>query len=85
MNLAEYQPQALHVGNQDPLRRRLTLFTPHFPQIGAAGSAWRCPLCSLAGERREFAALPKRQGVGDRRPSKEVSVVAEPFLDEGVQ
>ena len=85
VNLAEYQPQALHVGNQDPLRRRLTLFTPHFPQIGAAGSAWRCPLCSLAGERREFAALPKRQGVGDRRPSKEVSVVAEPFLDEGVQ
>ena len=45
----------------------------------------RCPLRSLAGERREFAALPKRQGVGDRRPSKEVSVLAEPFLDEGVQ
>ena len=45
----------------------------------------RCPLRSLAGERREFAALPKRQGVGDRRPSKGVSVVAEPFLDEGVQ
>ena len=85
VNLAEYQPQALHVGNQDPLRRRLTLFTPYFPQIGAAGSAWRCPLCSLAGERRELAVLPKRQGVGDRRPSKEVSVVAEPFLDEGVQ
>ena len=39
VNLAEYQPQALHVGNQDPLRRRLTLFTPHFPQIGAAGYA----------------------------------------------
>ena len=31
VNLAEYQPQALHVGNQDPLRRRLTLFTAHFP------------------------------------------------------
>ena len=50
---------------------------------------WRqrqgCPLRSLAGERRELAALPKRQGVGDRRPSKEVSVVAEPFPDEGVQ
>ena len=85
VNLAEYQPQALHVGNQDPLRHRLTLFTPHFPQIGAAGSAWRCPLCSLAGERRELAVLLKRQGVGDRRPSKEVSVVAEPFPDEGVQ
>ena len=85
VNLAEYRPQALHVGNQDPLRRRLTLFTPHFPQIGAAGYAWRCPLCSLAGERRELAVLPKRQGVGDRRPSKEVSVLAEPLRDEGVQ
>ena len=35
VNLAEYQPQALHVGNQDPLRRRLALFTPHFPRISA--------------------------------------------------
>ena len=42
VNWAEYQPQALHVGNQDPLRRRLALFTPHFPQIGAAESPWRC-------------------------------------------
>ena len=28
--------------NQYPLRRRLTLFTSHFPQIGAAGFARRC-------------------------------------------
>ena len=56
VNLAEYQPQALHVGNQDPLRRRLALFTRHFPQIGAAGPAWRCcwpvgasPACSVSG------------------------------------
>ena len=50
-----------------------------------AAAAWRCPLRSLVGQRRELAALPKRQGVGDRRPSKEVSVVAEPLPDEGVQ
>ena len=42
VNRAEHQPQAEHVGRQDPLRRRLTLFTPHSTQIGAAGSAWRC-------------------------------------------
>ena len=42
VNRAEHQPQAEHVGHQDPLRRRLTLFTPHSTQIGAAGSAWRC-------------------------------------------
>ena len=42
VNRAEHQPQAEHVGHQDPLRRRSTLFTPHSTQIGAAGSAWRC-------------------------------------------
>ena len=42
VNRAEHQPQAEHVGHQDPLQRRLTLFTPHSTQIGAAGSAWRC-------------------------------------------
>ena len=42
VNRAEHQPQAEHVGHQDPLRRRLTLFTPHSTQIGVAGSAWSC-------------------------------------------
>ena len=96
VNLAEYQPQALRLGNQDPLRRRLALFTPPLPadrrrrtRLALLLASWcqrqRCLLCSPAGERRESAALPKRQGVGDRRPSKEVSVVAEPLPDEGVQ
>ena len=70
--LAEYQPQALHVGNQDPLRRRST-FHPALPAdrrrrirpaLLLASWCQRCPLCPLAGERREFTTLPLWQGVG---------------------
>ena len=71
VNRAEHQPQAEHVGHQDPLRRRLTLFIPHSTQIGAAESPG-----AAAGQRRPLVnhrrlqqpgqpgGLPKRAGYG---------------------
>ena len=96
VNWAEYQRRALNVGAPGPVATSVGPFHPALPvdrrrrtRLALQLASWcqrqRCLLCSLAGERRELTALPKRQGVGDRRPSKEISALAEPLPDEGVQ